>query len=174
MKLRLLACLCLLGCIRLSGLAAESSSLAGRWKLDKDRSSSLERWAGEELVIKIDTPVVKIDRTLILGESRHVSDTTSLKTDNRTATIIPVAYWFDTWYNNTYIGGDHKKTVRGAWLENGRILKVETSLLLDAQQGDIPVHIYDEYRLSADGRTLRLFELRSTRDQPLTYVFTRE
>ena len=174
MKKRLLACLCLLGCTSLSGLAAESSGLAGRWKLDKDRSSSLERWAGETLAISIQGENVKIDRTLMMGADRKVSDSTSLKADSRTATVNPVTYWFDTWYNNTYIGGDRRKTVRGGWIERGRTMKVETTVLLDAQQGDVPVHIYDEYRLSADGRTLRLYELRSTRDQALTYVFTRE
>lgn len=173
---RLLACLCLLGCTSLSCLGADSPGLAGRWKLDTARSSSLERWAGETLVISIQGETVKIERIFpfMAGADHHVSDTTLLKADGRTATINPVTYWFDTWFNNTYIGGDHNKTVRGAWIDSGRTIKVETTLLLDAQQGDRLVHIYDEYRLSADGRTLRQFELRSTRDEALTYVFTRE
>jgi len=98
---------------------------------------------------------------------------TTLKTDGVTVTRVPVAYWLDTWYNNTYIGSDGAKRVRGEWLDGGRILKVETTLMLKSQQGDVPVHLYDEYRLSPDGRTLTLFELRSTRDQVLTFVFTR-
>jgi len=174
MKKRLLACLCFFGSISLSCAAADSSSLAGRWKLDAARSSSLERWAGETMVISIQGGNVKIERHLGMGQGRGVSDTTFVRPDDRTATINPVTYWFDTWFSNTYIGGDHKKTVRGGWLANGRTLKAETTVVLDGQQGDVPVHIYDEYRLSADGRTLRLFELRSTRDQALTYVFTRE
>ena len=62
----------------------------------------------------------------------------------------------------------------GEWLDGGRVLKVETNLQLEAQQGDHPVHLYQEYRLSADGRTLRCYELRSTRDEAMVYVFTRQ
>jgi hypothetical protein len=54
------------------------------------------------------------------------------------------------------------------------VLKLETNLVLEAQQGDHPVHIYDEFRLSPDGRTLTQFQLRSTRDQALVYVYNRE
>jgi hypothetical protein len=174
MKTRLLACLCLWTCGALSAVAAEKPSLAGRWKLNPALGSSLKPWDSETLVIAVQGDLVRIDRSLGWGPDRQVSDSTSLKTDGRTVLANPVAYWLDSWYNNAYIGGDHLKRVSGGWIESGRILKIETEISLDAQQGDFPVHIYDEYRVSADGLTLRLFELRSTRDQALMYVFTRE
>ncbi len=155
-------------------MAAEKPGLAGQWKLNLARGSSLKPWDSETLVIAVQGDSVRIDRNLGWGPDRRVSDSTSMKTDGRTVTANPVDYWLDSWYNNAYVGGDHLKRVCGGWIESGRILKVETEITLDAQQGDFPVHIYDEYHLSADGRTLRLFELRSTRDQALTYVFTRE
>ena len=75
---------------------------------------------------------------------------------------------------NVYIGGDHLKRVTAEWLDGGRVLKLETNLFIEGQQGDHAVHLYDEFRLSADGRTLKLYELRSTRDEPLVYYFTRQ
>jgi hypothetical protein len=163
----MLACLCLWACGAWCGHAAESPGLAGRWALDPGPSSSIRPWTGETLVITVRGDAVR-------EPDRRVSDSTSLVADGRTITTDPVPYWFDSWYNNAFIGTDHLKRVWGGWLGSGRVLKVETALSLEAQQGDTPVHIYDEYHLSPDGRTLRLFELRSTRDQALTYVFTRE
>ena len=117
---------------------------------------------------------VVLTRNLAWGPDRKVNDTTVAVTDGKTVTANPVAYWLDTWYTNVYIGGDHVKRVTGEWLDGGRVLKLETKLALEAQQGDIPVHIYEEYRLSADGKTLKLYELRSTRDEALVYTFTRQ
>ncbi len=96
-----------------------------------------------------------------------------MKTDGKTVTANPVTYWLDTWYTNVYIGGDRQKRVTAEWLDGGRVLKVETKLFIEAQQGDHAVHVYDEYRLSADGKTLKVYELRSTRDEALVYYYTR-
>jgi hypothetical protein len=174
MKTRYLACVGLWACGALGGLAAENSGMAGRWTLDPARGSSIKPWTSETLAITVQGDAVRIDRNLAWEPDRRVSDSTTLQADGRTITANAVPYWFDSWYNNAFIGTDHLKRVRGEWIESGRVLKVETALFLEAQQGDVPVHIYDEYHLSADGRTLRLLELRSTRDQALTYVFTRE
>jgi hypothetical protein len=115
-----------------------------------------------------------VTRHLAWGTDRKVDDTTTVKTDGKTSTANPVGYWLDTWYTNVYIGADHQKQVTGEWLDGGRVLKLESRLQLEGQQGEHPVHIYDEYRLSADGRTLKLYELRSTRDEALVYYFTRQ
>jgi hypothetical protein len=153
--------------------APPAPRLAGNWTLDPARSSQIKPWDGERLAISQTGDAVTIHRFLTWGDERKADDMTMLWTDGAVVTRVPVTYWLDTWYNNTYIGGDGDKRVRGEWLDGGRVLKVETSLTLKSQQGDVPVHIYDEYRLSPDGRTLTLFELRSTRDQVLTFVFTR-
>jgi hypothetical protein len=175
MKLRhhLLACLLLSAGLSLH--AADSpSKLAGTWSLDIARSTPIRPWDKEAMTIAVTGDTVVITRNLAWGADRKVSDTTTVKTDGTTATANAVGYWLDTWYTNVYIGGDHQKHVTAEWLEGGRVLKLETKLAIEAQQGDHPVHIYDEYRLSADGSTLKLFELRSTRDEALVYIFTRQ
>ena len=155
--------------------AAEASAkLAGTWSLDIARSTPIRPWDKETMTIAVAGDAVNITRNLAWGADRKVNDVTTVKTDGTTVTTNPVGYWLDTWYTNVYIGGDHQKHVTAEWLDNGRVLKLETRLAIEAQQGDHPVHIYDEYRLSADGSTLKLYELRSTRDEALVYTFTRQ
>lgn len=157
--------------LALSG--GEPSRHAGRWRLDPARSSSIKPWEKADLEFTVAGDAVTIVRRLQWGPDRKVADTTRAVADGSTVTANPVPYWLDTWYNNVYIGGDKQKRVTAAWLDGGRGLKVESNLTLEAQQGDYPVHVYDEYRLSPDGRTLTQFELRSTRDQALVYVYHR-
>jgi hypothetical protein len=177
MKSRLLSLACLgamlSGCLSLRAAEAPAG-LTGTWTLDVARSAPIRPWDSQSMTIAVTGDSVVITRHLAWGTDRKVSDTTAAVTDGKTATANPVGYWLDTWYTNAYIGGDHQKHVTAEWLDSGRVLKLETNLAIEAQQGDRPVHLYDEYRLSADGRTLRLYELRSTRDEPLVYIFTRQ
>lgn len=156
-----------------TGAFAAKSGFAGAWKLDVAASSPIKPWDADTRVLTLDGDALTIARTLQWGQERSASDVTRAILDGRTSTATPMTYWLDTWYNNAYIGGDKQQHVTGAWIEPGRVFKLERQLALEAQQGDVPVHIYDEYRLSADGRTLKLLEIRSTRDQPLLFVFTR-
>jgi hypothetical protein len=176
MKLRLLFLTCL-GLALGAGISAHAadapSKLAGTWSLDIARSTPVRPWDQESVTIVVTGDTVVITRNLAWGLDRKASDTTTVKTDGKTVTANPVGYWLDTWYTNVYVGGDHQKHVTGEWLDGGRVLKFETNLFIEAQQGDHAVHIYDEFRLSADGKTLKLYELRSTRDEALVYYFTR-
>lgn len=153
---------------------AEAPRLAGQWKIDPARSTSIRPWEKSVLDITVEGDAVRIVRHLQWGPGRTVADTTRVTADGKTVTANPVGYWLDTWYTNVYIGGDRQRQVAGEWLDGGRVLKLESRLTLEAQQGDHPVHIYDEFRLSPDGRTLTQFQLRSTRDQALVYVYNRE
>lgn len=175
MKIRFLTVAGLLLGLGLSLPAADApSQLAGPWSLDIARSTPIRPWDHETVSFAVTADTVVITRNLAWGLDRKAGDTTTVKTDGKTVTANPVGYWLDTWYTNVYIGGDHQKHVTGEWLEAGRVLKLETNLFIEAQQGDRAVHIYDEFRLSADGKTLKLYELRSTRDEALVYIFTRQ
>ncbi len=160
--------------LTLAAGAAETSRLAGLWTIDRARSTAIKPWERAELTIAVAGDAVEIVRRLQWGPDRKVADTTRAVADGRTVTANPVEHWLDTWYTNVYIGGDKQKQVTAAWLDGGRVLKLESSLTLEAQQGDYPVHVYTEYRLSPDGSTLTQFELRSTRDQALVYVWRRQ
>ena len=159
--------------VAVAATAADTSRLVGKWKIDLAGSTSIKPWEKADLDISVEGDAVRIVRHLQWGPDRKVDDTTRVLADGKTVTANPVGYWLDTWYTNVYVGGDKQKQVTGEWLDGGRVLKLESRLTLEAQQGDYPVHVYDEYRLSPDGRKLTLFELRSTRDQALVYVFNR-
>ena len=175
MKIRFLCLACLMTSAGLSLRAADvPATLAGNWALDVARSTPIRPWDLQTMTIAVTGDSVAITRNLAWGADRKVSDTTTVVTDGKTVTANAVGYWLDTWYTNVYIGGDHQKHVTAEWLDGGRVLKLETKLFIEAQQGDHAVHIYDEYRLSADGKTLKLYELRSTRDEALVYYFTRQ
>lgn len=168
----LLAGLCLVF-VAVAQAAATGAGFAGQWTIDVPNSTPIRPWDHANLTITVNGDEVVIKRDLAWGPERRAADTTKATADGKTVTANPVDYWLDTWYTNVYIGGDHRKHVVAKWLDGGRILALETDLTLEAQQGDQPVHIHTEYRLSPDGRTLRVFELRSTRDQALVYVFNR-
>jgi len=153
--------------------AADAAAFSGHWTMDVSRSSAIAPWTQCSLTIAASDGAVEIDRSLNWDDNRSAKQAIRASTDGRTVTANPVTYWVETWFNNAYIGGDKSERVTAEWLDVGRVLKVEAKLTLNLQQGDHPVHIYDEYHLSADGQTLRLYEIRSTRNQPLTYLFTR-
>lgn len=154
--------------------AADASRLAGKWKLDVARSTPVRPWDAIDLEVTVSGDATTLVRHLMWGTDRKADDTTKVTTDGKTVTANPVGYWLDTWYTNVYVGANHQKQVSGEWLDGGRVLKLETNLNLEAQQGEHPVHIYDEFRLSADGNTLKVYELRSTRDEALVYYYTRQ
>jgi hypothetical protein len=155
------------------GFAADASPFEGRWKLDPARSSSVRPWVNIALEITPKGKTVELKRTLFWTIAKQGTELLVVQPDDHTVTDNPAKYWFDSAYNNAYIGGDHQQHIKAGWLDGGRILRLEITLSLEMQQGDYPVHIYREYRLSADHNTLKVYELRSTRDQALTFTYTR-
>lgn len=153
------------------GHAAAPSSLAGAWKIDLTQSTELSPWKGYELTLAIDGDQVTVRRELAWGR-RKFADVTTIDT-RRTDNVIPVEMWPENRHIGAYIGGDKTKRVRAEWLDDRRILRLSTDLVLDTQQGSREVNILSDYKLSAQGSELILTELRSTRNRPIVYVFTR-
>lgn len=150
---------------------AAPSSLAGSWKIDLTQSTELSPWKGYELTIAIDGDQVTLRRELAWGR-RKFSDTTPIDT-TRDVNVVPVEMWPENRHIGAYIGGDKTKRVRAEWLDDRRILRLSTDLVLDTQQGAREVNILSDYKLSAQGSELILTELRSTRNRPIVYVFNR-
>jgi hypothetical protein len=152
-------------------IAAHSSPLAGTWKFDASRSTELSPWSNCLLTISVDGDNVTIARQLGAGR-RGFADSMTIDV-SRAEDIVPVPMWPDNRHIGAYIGDDHSKTVRAHWLDDGRILRLSTDLVLSTQQGDRNVNILSDYKVSANGSQLTLIELRSTRNRPVTYVFNR-
>lgn len=157
------------------GSGAASSPLAGTWRFDSTRSTELSPWQDYTLTLTL-TLTVTGDRVAIqqqLGAGRRgFADTMSLDT-SQPDNVVPVTLWADNRHIGAYIGGDKTKHVRAEWLDGGRILRLSTDLVLSTSQGDRPVNILSDYKVSANGAVLTLTELRSTRNRPVVYVFNR-
>ena len=64
-------------------------------------------------------------------------------------------------------------SVRAAWLDDGRTLRVEADTPIEISQGQAPMRIYAEYRLVEGDDALVVIELHRSRPRPLVYRFTR-
>ena len=150
---------------------AATSPLAGTWHFDAARSTELSPWKDYVFTLTVDGDHVTIARQFGSGR-RQFADTQTIDL-TRPDNVVPVSLWPDNRHLGAYIGGDRTKRVRGEWLDAGRILRLSTDLALSTQQGDRAVNILSDYKVSANGTRLTLTELRSTRNRPVVYVFTR-
>ncbi len=169
--MRLLSVLALLALLASTArLPAADHLLAGSWKIDLTRSTELSPWKDYDLTIAVDGPTITLQRRLAWGR-REFKDAMSFRTDRPEK--VPVEMWPDNRHLGAYIGGDRTKTVRAEWLDDQKVLRVQSDLVLDTQQGPRAVNILSNYKVSASGTLLTLTELRSTRNRPIVYVFTR-
>jgi hypothetical protein len=151
-------------------LVGTKAALAGSWRIDLARSTELSPWKDYELTISTAGDAVTIDRRLAWGR-REFTD--RMTVSPAAVTTVPVEMWPDNRHLGAYIGGDRTKRVRTEWLDSGRVLRLSTDLVLATQQGDRAVNILSDYKVTANGAQLILTELRSTRNRPVVYVFTR-
>ncbi|WP_438479817.1 hypothetical protein [Oleiharenicola lentus] len=150
--------------------APAETLLAGTWHIDLAHSTELSPWKDYTLTISVDGDAIKIHRWLAWGR-REFSDEMIVRTDR--AEKIPVEMWPDNRHLGAYIGGDRTKTVRAEWLDDKKVLRIFSDLVLDTQQGARAVNILSNYKVSSSGTMLTVTELRSTRNRPTVYVFTR-
>ena len=174
MRSFLLSALLLLGGAFAGPLAAAAPALApalaGDWQIDLARSTELSPWKDYVLHLKTDGNAVTMNRELAWG-SRQFTDAMTV-TIGRTTTV-PVVMWPENRHLGAYISDAHTKQVRADVLDDGRLLRLSTDLVLETQQGPRNVNILSDYKVSASGTQLTLTELRSTRNSPIVYIFNR-
>lgn len=153
-----------------AAVTAPSPALAGDWQIDLARSTELSPWKDCILHLTVAGDAVTIDRELAWA-SRQFTDSMTV-TAGRTTTV-PVAMWPENRHLGAYISDAHTKEVRADVLDDGRILRLSTDLVLETQQGARTVNILSDYKVSASGTQLTLTEIRSTRNQPIVYIFNR-
>jgi hypothetical protein len=148
-----------------------TSALAGHWLLDATRSTELSPWKEFDLTIKIANDTVVIQRKLGWGR-RQFADSMTLDT-TKLENVVPIEMWPDNRHIGAYIGRDRTERARATWLDDHRILRLSSDLVLETQQGERAVNILRDFKVSASGRELTLTELRSTRNRPIVYIFKR-
>lgn len=143
--------------------------LDGKWVVDAAQSSALDPWRRIVLEIDVEGPAVTIAREVSAG--RRVSSATYALLIDETVKV-PVGWWTGNRHIGAYMGGDGTESIRATWLDN-RTLGVVSHYVLATSQGETPARSTYEYRLSPDGSTLTVIELRSSRDKPIVHVFNR-
>lgn len=148
-------------------------ALAGTWVLDADLSTAIDPWRNLSVEIEMDGDAVVLQRKWRGSrEGGAFSDSVRL-VPGTTVRSEPMLQWPDERHLGAYIAGDRRKTVDSHWADDERTLITESTLTLSIQQGEQPIRIYTEYRLSPEGDRLDVLELRSTRPRPIHYVFSR-
>ena len=173
--MRRLLCLGLLLLGLPAGLSAAEPAahlLAGIWRYDAARSTELSSWGALKLVITVEGAHVTLTRQLAAGR-RTYDEVTALDL-TKPVNVVLVEWWPDNRHLGAYIGGDKTKKIRTELLDDGRLLRTSADLVLATQQGERAVNILTDYKVSANGTQLTLIELRSTRNDPIVYVFKRE
>lgn len=164
--------LALLGLAPSAAFAAGASApLAGQWRYDATHSTELSPWKSFDLTIVVDGDKVSLQRRLGWAR-RDYEDRMDLDL-SQPVSVVPAPWWPDNRHLGAYAGGDKTKRVRGEWLDDRRILRLSTDLILDTQQGPRAVNILSDLKVSATGAQLTLTELRSTRNRPIVYILHR-
>jgi hypothetical protein len=155
----------------LAGKQSPSVSLAGHWRLDAARSTDLSPWSTLELTIAIDGDEVTVQRRFGAGRRTFTEE---IRLDlTREVNLVSVPWWPDNRHLGAYAGGDRTKCIRASFLDRRRLLRLSSDLVLETQQGPREINILSDYKVSLDGARLTLTELRSTRQRPVVYVFSR-
>lgn len=147
---------------------AAHPGFAGRWRLDPAASSALDGWQKADLVLALDGSRVDVGYDLTWR-------TTRVEAVNRfeTAAAVDLQDFFriEARHMAVYPAKDGVTRASAAWIDGGRTLRTEVVTPVEVSQGEVPLRITTEYRLSEQGDTLTVIELRSARPRPLVYIF---
>jgi len=149
--------------------------MSGVWIVDKERSSDIEPWRNIHLRITAEPDQVSIGR--LLNPRRYTRhDSVTFPTD-QTQIELPMeasAKWLESPHLGVFLDGNTGQQIRANWEEQGRELNVQHLMTVLTSQGASTVEILRHYVLSPDGSELTVVETRSSRENPITFVFTRQ
>lgn len=157
--------------LSLFSAALDARAFLGQWKFDPTQSTDLSPWSSCDLTIAQSGQKLTITRNLRGGRRTH-TDVIPLDVTKST-NEVPQTWWIDNRHIGAYSPHDATKTVHAKTLDDGKLLRLETDLVLETQQGSRDVNIISQYQISPDGNVLIVTDLRSTRPRPVVHVFTR-
>lgn len=155
----------------LDAFAQSPTAFAGYWETDRDRSSALDPWRSIDMEISVAGDSVTIVRHYDAGR-RKATETMALDTSVESQAVETEGWW-DNRHIGAYLGNDNTQMVASEWLDDGRTLRLNVDLVLETSQGETPVRVYRELRLSDDGQRLTDLQLRSSRNLPVVRVYTK-
>ncbi|MEZ5277970.1 MAG: hypothetical protein R3F07_16430 [Opitutaceae bacterium] len=170
----------LLPFIVMASVTHANSAFSGLWTISAGettstdpaaRSTALDPWRKLDMAIEVKGDTVAIVRTFG-GGSRVATETMTVDT-SLPGQEITVEGWWDNRHIGAYLGNDKRIHVSAKWLDSDRTLQLMIDMVLETSQTDTPVRVIREMRLSDDGDTLVVIELRSSRDKPIVRYFKR-
>lgn len=150
---------------------APPGDFAGRWVLDPSGTSALDPWREITLDVTAGDDRVVLVRRLTWGR-RSATDSLNVPVDGRPV-AVPFPAWLDNRHLAVWAAGEGTKRVAAQWLDEGRTLQLVSTMTVATSQGEQPMRVLSEYRLSPSGDRLTLIELRSSRNRPVIYTFVR-
>lgn len=151
--------------------ATDVSAFLGSWTFVKEGSTDLSPFRSCQLTFSQKDTHLTIARHMDGGRRDH--DESMTLDLSQPVSTVPQTWWVDNRHLGAYSPDNATKSVRARTLDAGRILRLETDLVLETQQGPREVNIITQYQTSPDGRRLTVTELRSTRPRPVIHVFSR-
>lgn len=150
--------------------AAEVTAFQGRWRLDPSRSSALDGWTAWDLVIRLEGTKVHLRHDMQWRKTKRTATNT---VDFTTSSLLTDFFRVEQRHAALYPAKNGKTSVRAAWLDGNRTLRLEAETPIETSQGESTMRIYSEYRLLEGDDALLLIELHHSRPRPLVYRFTR-
>lgn len=162
----------------LLSVAQANPAFSGLWTISaaetttrdpEARSTATDPWRNLDIEIEVDGDQVSITRSF-RGGSRVARESMTVDT-SVPSQVVTVEGWWDNRHIGAYLGGGKKQTVAAKWLDGGRTLQLNIEMILETSQGETPVRVLREMRLSDDGETLVVIQLRSSRNSPIVRIF---
>lgn len=162
----------------LLSVAQANPAFSGLWTISaaetttrdpEARSTATDPWRNLDIEIEVDGDQVSITRSF-RGGSRVARESMTVDT-SVPSQVVTVEGWWDNRHIGAYLGGGKKQTVAAKWLDGGRTLQLNIEMILETSQGETPVRVLREMRLSDDGETLVVIQLRSSRNNPIVRFF---
>jgi hypothetical protein len=150
---------------------AAAGKLAGVWNIVPGKGTELSMWSNVTLAISAVGQTLEIQRSQRRGR-RFQNDTFHFDL-SKLFTINTIARWSDSIHVNMTFDSPTRVPMQARLLDDGRLLRIEYELVLSVQQGQADINVLTDYKVSDDGSTLTVTELRSTRDHPLTRTYER-
>ena len=163
---RFLLCLCI-GALPLT--AAANPAYNGQWKLDTTQSTSLDPWSDLTMDISVTDDRLAVVRHYSAG-TRVAQETLDMANQPKAQTAT-VEGWWDNRHIDAWLAHDNRIEVTPEWLNAGHSLRLSINMVLETQQGEIPVKVTRTLQVSDDGQTLREVQHRSSRKRPVVHVY---
>jgi hypothetical protein len=161
-----------------SGCSSKSSgpqAFSGVWEMDMSRSSDIDQWRDATLTLQFRPDSVLIKRDFGAGRYKR-AESFALSTDGRVQDVAASnsSKWLDNVHLGVFFREGSENAMSAQWNNDQSEFTWQWDFVLQTSTGQAAVTTTRNFTLIDSGKSLQMVETRSSRDQPLTFVFTRQ